>query len=140
MPKSLNWERNWSVAAHLAAVLGILSVAPLWKQGLYLGIPLLNLLIPYLLWMKGRNFGFFIDHHACESLNFQLTITLFAALVIFLAWTASGWLDGVRSVALLTLVGLFLFNAAMAIWAAVRTYDRQTFTYPLSFQFVKTMH
>src|SRR5688572_15085172 len=55
-------ERGWGVAAHLSAFVGA------WVFLAFLG--------PLVVWLIGRERHPFIDHHAKEALNFNLTFLL----------------------------------------------------------------
>ena len=53
--------------AHLLPLLGFL-------------IPGMNIVVPLLIWLTKRNESAFLDHHGREALNFQISLTLLAAI------------------------------------------------------------
>jgi uncharacterized Tic20 family protein len=71
---------TWAMTAHLSAL------------GLYLGMPLVNLLFPYLIWRWKRAHSDYVATHALAALNFQITVTIaglavtLIAIFIPLAW------------------------------------------------------
>jgi uncharacterized protein len=115
--------RGWGVAAHLSAFVGA------WVFLAFLG--------PLVVWLLGRERHGFIDHHAKEALNFNLT---------FLLVTVVGGVIGVVGAVLTLGLGLFILlplAAAIAIgWivltivAAVKAWDGEGYRYPLTIRFI----
>ena len=60
-------EKNIAMLAHLLPLLGFL-------------IPGMNIVVPLLIWLTKRNESAFLDHHGREALNFQISLTLLAAI------------------------------------------------------------
>lgn len=56
-------QLNWAMGAHLSALC------------LYIGLPLGNLLFPYLIWRWQRNRSDYAAGHALAALNAQITVT-----------------------------------------------------------------
>ena len=76
-------ERNWAMAAHLSTLC------------LYLGLPLANILFPYLILRWQRNASKFVAGHALAAVNFQITITmagLFTLLLVVAAFYVAAML------------------------------------------------
>lgn len=59
-------ERNLSVMAHLLPLLGFI-------------LPGMNIVIPLAIWWIKRDQSTYIEHHAREALNFQITVALLVA-------------------------------------------------------------
>jgi uncharacterized Tic20 family protein len=106
-------ERNWAVAAHIGSFLAA-----------YIA---LGLLAPLAVLLFKGNTSPFIRRHAIESLNFQITVLIYAAVCFLL---------------LLLLVGIFFFVAlgifyvVIVIVASMRASRGENFRYPLTFHFV----
>ena len=103
--------RNWAMLAHLLAIPG------LWIPGL----PLAG---PVLVWVFRRDVHDFVEQNAVRAFNFQA-----AASVLLL----------VACLPLLSLLYplLALADAGIAMWAAWRTRNGETFTYPFSIPFLR---
>ncbi|WP_422136243.1 DUF4870 domain-containing protein [Endozoicomonas sp. ALD040] len=67
MKKPDSNEKNWAVFSHILTLFGCV-------------LPGTNLLIPFLIWYQKKDQSMFIAHHAKESLNFQITVTLVIAI------------------------------------------------------------
>lgn len=116
-------ERGWGAAAHLSAFVGA------WIFLAFLG--------PLVVWLLGRERHPFIDHHAKEALNFNLTFLLigvvggivaFVGVVVTLGF---GLLAVLPAAAILGLVWIIL-----PIIAAVKAWDGEGYRYPLTIRFV----
>ncbi|NET89566.1 MAG: DUF4870 domain-containing protein [Kamptonema sp. SIO1D9] len=79
--QSLNPEaRTWAMLCHLASFLGLILS--------FIGLPpfaFTNIVGPLIVWLIKKNEDEFIDAHGRESLNFQLSMTLYgiALTVLF---------------------------------------------------------
>ena len=67
-------ERNWAMLCHLSAFAG------------YVGIPFGNVIAPFLIWHFKKDESCFIADHALDSLNFQLTITIYTIIGFILCF------------------------------------------------------
>jgi uncharacterized Tic20 family protein len=115
--------RLWTTACHLAALAGLL----LPSFGAVLG--------PLVVWLLKRHDHPRIDQQGKEALNFQLSILVYS------------WVLGLVGVAtLIILVGfLFLGLAAvagivgliLAIWAAIKASQGESYRYPLTIRFLQ---
>lgn len=107
-------ERNWGVAVQLAGFAGVI-------------VPFANIVIPALvLWLK-RDSSAFIEAHALESLNFQITMTLYLAIALVLTYVLIGYL----------IIGfLVLFEIVVVIRAALRASQGEFVEYPLCLRLV----
>ena len=106
-------QRNWAVAAHLSAVLGV------WIALGFVG-PLVVLLI-------GAGHSEFSRAHTVEALNFNLSILLYA----FIGWVLVHVLIGFL---LLPLIGLLWLVGT--IMATVKASRGELFRYPLTIRLV----
>ena len=146
-------ERTWASACHLSTLLWI-SLAMIG-----LAIPLTNILAPALIWYFQKNESEFIDAHAKESLNFQISMTiycltagvifavlLFIGIIIFLvlgntdgnplaiffaALTGIGFLIGI-----LLLSAIAIFQLAVVIFATIKAKEGQMYHYPFNLRLI----
>ncbi len=109
--------RQWAMFCHLAALAG------------YLGIPFGNIFGPLIVWMIKREEFALVREHGKESLNFQISMTLYALICIPLICLA-----GLGAV-LLAAVGIV--NLVFVIIAAVKVNSGQDYKYPLCIRFLK---
>ncbi len=132
--------------AHLSAIIGGFVV------------PFGNVAGPLIMYFSYRDKKPFVAEHAKASLNFQLTMTIFAVLLIvaalivyaiLLVTVVAGSSDSGKPTPLSTgaLIGIFAVIAACVaffVWtlvqnilAAIAASKGRTYRYPLSFNFVK---
>ena len=91
-------EKNLAVLAHLLPLLGFL-------------MPGLNMAIPLVIWWLKRDKSIFVEHHARESLNFQITFSLLCVLWSVLTFFLVGWLLLPVVPVVLIVALLFMFRA-----------------------------
>ncbi len=129
-PSGLSSElRGWAIAAHLGGlVVGLATAAVFGFVG------------PLLVWLFKRDEHPFTDHHAKESLNFQLTVLLVLVLSVALAIPAV--ILGVLTLGIgLVLLGVLAVVAAVAwvvlpIIGAVKASNGEGYRYPLTIRFI----
>ncbi len=93
-------DKNLAVLAHLLPLLGFV-------------MPGLNMAIPLMIWWLKRDKSIFVEHHARESLNFQITFSLLCVLWSVLTFFLVGWLLLPAVPVVLIVALLFMFRAAM---------------------------
>ncbi len=107
-------EKNWAALAHIASFAGFF-------------IPFGNVVGPLLIWAMKKEDSPYVDFHGKESLNFQISITVYlivaAVLVIFL-------------IGLPLLLLLFLFSYVFPIIAAIKAAEGNYYRYPLSLRLI----
>jgi uncharacterized protein len=110
---SVSEERNWAMAAHLgsfiAAAIAMAFLAPL----------------AVMLMTRGRSE--FVRRHAVESLNFQISTLIYAAVSVVLIFVLIGLL-------LLTLLGIVWLVSV--ILGGVAASQGRDFHYPLNIRFI----
>ena len=110
-------ERQWAMGCHLIALCGI--VVP---------VPAANLLGPLILWLVKREDGAFIDDEGKESLNFQISLFLYALVCLILT---------VIGIGLLLLLPLLLFGLVCVILASIKSSEGVAFRYPACIRLIK---
>ena len=146
-------ERTWASASHLSTLLWI----PLSMIGL--AIPFINIAAPALIWYLKKNESEFIDAHGKESLNFQISMTiyglaavmifavlLFIGIIIFLLLGTTdgnplaiffallagfGFLSGI-----LLLAAIAIFQLTVVIFATIKAKEGQMYHYPFNLRLI----
>jgi uncharacterized protein len=99
-------SRGWAVAAHLVPLLGLSFIGPL------------------VIWLIKREEDSFVEVHAREALNFQISVLIYG---IVMAITIIG---------IVLLIPLAIFAFVAAVVAAVRAANGEPFRYPLSIRMI----
>ena len=95
------------------------------------GLPLGNLILPYIIWAIGRHESARLNKEGLECLNFQLSLTLYILLSALLFYVYIGFL---------MLVGLFLLHLVSALYATYKTWQGKAVRYPLTIQIIKSIN
>lgn len=138
--------RQWGMWCHLSALGGLLVM-------FLIPIPFLGILISFFVWRNGRSKHAFVDEQGKESLNFQMSIAIYAIVISILCMFLILQLCGMAmnssssnasSIVVATLVGIagfavliFIFQAIAMIVASVKAYQGQSFRYPFTLRFLK---
>lgn len=112
-------ERNWAVCAHLASVAG------------WVGIPMGHLLAPLIVWLIKKDESQFVRAQAIESLNFQISMTLYALAAGFLAVTVIGLV-----VAIPAIIAIAIGDIFYTILGAIKASEGHSYRYPLTIRLV----
>lgn len=108
-------ERTWAMACHLAAFAGYV-------------IPFGHVIGPLVVWLIKREELPLVRDQGREALNFQISITIYAAVSVLLVFVVIG-------VPMLIAVGLF--NIVMIIIASLAANSGQAYRYPLCLRLVR---
>ena len=107
-------ERTWALLAHLSTFAGYL-------------VPLGNILGPLVIWLARKDESAFVDRHAREALNWQISLTIYMVVAAILVFV----LIGMAMVLVLALLDLIL-----TIQAAVTANQGREYRYPITLRFV----
>ena len=107
--------RNWSVLCHASALLGLF----FHVLGFILG--------PLIVWLMKRGDSAEIDANGKESLNFQISMLIYAAVAGILCIILIG---------IPILIALWILNIVFVIIASVKTSEGQFYRYPLTIRFL----
>ncbi|MEH2360223.1 DUF4870 domain-containing protein [Nostoc sp.] len=139
--------RIWAMLCHFSALLGWMLLFLL----IFIGIPLylpLNLLAPLMIWRFKKAQYPWIDFQGKESLNFQITSTLYALLFIaissFVVLTSFSWplttnssvnqveitLDSLLIVFTSLILLILIIQSFIVTFAAIKAYNGQHYRYP----------
>lgn len=108
-------SRLWGMLCHLTGL------------SLLLGIPFGNILGPLVIWLIKKEDYDFVDEQGKESLNFQISITIYAIisgiLVIFI-------------IGIFTSIALFIAYLVMVITASIKASSGEGYKYPFTIKFI----
>ena len=90
-------------------------------------IPFGNILVPLILWFMRREHSSFVGDNARESLNFQLSVSIYAVACFLLLFVLIGFV---------LLPALAVFQIVYVVLAAVAARRGEVYRYPLTIRFV----
>jgi len=108
-------EKNWAVLAHLASVAG------------WIGIPFGHIIAPLVVWLVKKDESEFVRGQAIESLNFQISMTIYALAAGLLAITVIGLV-----VAIPALLAILAGDIIFTIVGALQVSGGKPYRYPLT--------
>jgi uncharacterized protein len=108
-PLSPQEEKGWSLAAHLLVLVG-------------------GFVAPLIIWLVFKGRGPFLEHHAKESLNFQITVMIAMFVAVILMFLLVGFV---------LVLALIPWMVVMPILAAVKSNNGEWYRYPLTLRLVK---
>jgi uncharacterized protein len=109
--------RTWGMLCHLSALLGVI------------GIPFGNIAGPLIIWLLKRKTSPFIDKQGRESLNFQLSMTLYALIAAILIFQLK--------IGMFPLFIVATVNLVLVVIASIRAFHGHTYSYLFKIQFIK---
>ncbi len=116
-------ERKWAIAAHLSIFAGFF-------------VPLGNVLGPFIVLLLSKEEGRFAEFNARESLNFQISMTVYILVAGFLTFTSFFLVPPIGILLILLPPLLVLVNLVLVVKAAIRASDRRRYEYPFSIGFI----
>ena len=108
-------ERSWAMIAHLSAFAGHV-------------FPFAHIIAPLIVWQYKKDLSSFVDEQGKESVNAQISVTLYGAVAVVLCFI----LIGIPLVA-----GLYIANFALVIIAGLAANDGKPYRYPFILRLVK---
>ncbi|MHC5933771.1 DUF4870 domain-containing protein [Nostoc sp.] len=146
--------RIWAMLCHFSALLGWMLLFFL----IFIDIPLylpLNLLAPLMIWRFKKAQYPWIDFQGKESLNFQITSTLYTlfvmAISLFLVLTSFSWvlttnssvnqveitLDSLLIVFTSLILLILIVQSFIVTFAAIKAYNGQHYRYPFTIRVLR---
>ncbi|WP_029681744.1 DUF4870 domain-containing protein [Picosynechococcus sp. NKBG15041c] len=149
-------EKNWAIACHLSSLAWILLA--------FVGIgaiPFVNVIAPGIIWYLKKEESELIDAHGKESLNFQISMTIYGlvagivlgilmivgVVLMVLLGIGGGNNPFAALIAILTGIGFFafialivaiaIFQIAVVILAATKVQEGQMYRYPFNLRLLK---
>lgn len=109
-------SRMWSMFCHLTAL------------SAFIGIPFGNIIGPLIIWLIKKDDFPMVDDQGRESLNFQVSMTIYTIISFFLCFVIIGFL---------LLPAALLVNLILIIIASVKANKGDIYRYPLTIRFIK---
>ena len=120
-----NEERTWGIACHLAAL------------AVYI-VPFGNIIGPLVVWLMKKNQYPFVDDQGKQSLNFQISFTIYGLGVVLLSIPFIILTVGFGLFLIIPLIWLIsLIVVIFAVIAAIAASKGEAYRYPLTIMFVK---
>ena len=116
MPKTANAkeEKTWALFCHISAFAMFV-------------FPLGNILAPLVIWLIKKDEMPLVDDQGKESLNFQISITIYLLIALALTLILIGFLF---------LIVIGIFDIVMIIIAAIKANEGEKYRYPLTIRLV----
>ena len=108
-------ERTWAMFCHLGAFAGYM-------------FPFGNILAPLIIWLVKKDELPFVEDQGKESINFQISITIYFLVSALLSLVAIGFI---------LMIALVVFDVVMVIIATVKANKGEKYRYPLTIRFIK---
>lgn len=108
-------EKTFGMLAHLAALAGFI-------------IPFGNIIGPLVIWLIKKDQSAWVDEQGKESLNFQISVSIYAIIAGILTIIVIG---------IFLLIAVGIFSLVMIIIATVKVNNLEDFKYPLSIRLLK---
>ena len=108
-------ERTWAMFCHLAAFAGYV-------------FPMGHIIAPLIVYLINKEDFPLVEDQGKESLNFQISITIYISVAILLIFVLIG---------VPILIGLLVFHFIMVIVATVRANDGEAYRYPITIRFIR---
>lgn len=115
------YVRRWASACHLSALVGVL-------------FPFGPIIAPALIWFFKRDEHFYIDEQGRESVNFQLSMTMYVLIAGAALWALKKIFLGYFFLWIPLLI--HIAQVLLALVGALRAYDGEKFRYPFSIPFI----
>jgi len=107
--------RTWAMLCHIGAFAGYI-------------IPFGHIIAPLVIWLIKKDESPFVDDQGKESLNFQISMSIYAIIALLLTLVVIG---------VVLLIAVVIFDVVMVIIAAVRANSGERYRYPLCMRFIK---
>jgi len=108
-------ERTWAMLCHVSIFIGMI-------------IPFGNILAPLVIWLIKKDEMSFVKDQGIQVLNFQISMTIYLILSIFLI---------ILLIGIPIIFGLFIINFISTIIGAIQSNDGKFYRYSFSIQFIK---
>ena len=109
-------DKTWGMLCHLTAL------------SLFIGIPFGNIIGPLVVWLVKKDEYPFVDEQGKESLNFQISMTIYAIVSLLLCMIVIGFF---------LLAAIVVVEFVLVIMASVKASNGESYTYPITIRFFK---
>jgi uncharacterized Tic20 family protein len=108
-------EKTWGMLCHLSALSGFI-------------IPFGNIIGPLICWLVKKDESEYVDKQGKESLNFQISVTIYALVAAVLVLIVIG---------IILLIAIGIAVLILVIVASIKASNREEFSYPLTIRFIQ---
>jgi uncharacterized Tic20 family protein len=122
LPQTNQNVRMWCMFCHLSALLGLL-------------FPGGNIIGPLVLWLVKRDESLEIAEHGKESLNFQISMSIYIAGLSVVCFILLFILLGFLLIPIIAI--LCIVDVVLVVLAAIKANDGQLYRYPLTIRLIK---
>lgn len=145
--------RIWAMLCHLSALAWIPVSFILGIAGIPFPLVFFNIIIPLIVWWLKKNEHPFINDHGKESLNFQISLTIYSIIGIIVVMLIGGVTCGVGFVAnsqwlfsmgltflvVIVVVGIIItiLQVVFCSFAAFKAYQGEFYHYPNTIRFLR---
>ena len=107
---------TWGMLCHLTSL------------SAYVGIPFGHIVGPLVIWLIKKDESEFVEHQGKESLNFQISIAIYAIIAGLLILIVIG---------IFLLIAVGIFSLVMIIIATVKASNGEKYRYPLTLRLIQ---
>ena len=107
---------TWATLCHVGAL------------SMYLGIPFGHIIVPLVIWLIKKNEFPFVEDQGRESLNFQISMTIYGLIAGLLAFAFIGFL---------IIPVLIVVHVVFIVIAIVKTNNGESYRYPITIRIIK---
>lgn len=118
-----NRTRVWTMLCHLSALIVLL------------GIPFGNILGPFVVWIFKKNEYPTVDREGRESMNFQISMSIYAVITLIAAIGLTPLLIGLLLYPVVA--AIVALDIILIIVATVRASDNVPYRYPLALKIIR---
>lgn len=115
-PQPIEGENMWAMFAHLTSLAG------------FIGIPLGNIIGPLVIWLIKKDTMPLVDDQGKESLNFQISMTIYGIISAVLTLVVIGFF---------LILAVLIVDIVFVILASVAANKGEAYRYPLTIRFIK---
>jgi uncharacterized Tic20 family protein len=94
------------------------------------GLGIFGFIGPLVIMNSGNQTSTFVNHHATDSLNFQLSMLIYSAVILILGLITCG-------LGILLYIPLLIVGLVFEIIATIAATKGETYLYPITIRFVK---
>lgn len=109
-------SHTWGMLCHVTAL------------SAFIGIPFGNIIGPLIIWLIKKEEFSFVDEQGKESLNFQISMTIYSIISAILCLVFIGFL---------LLIVVIIADIVLVIMATVKTSRGEGYTYPFTIRLIK---
>jgi uncharacterized protein len=109
-------DRTWAMFCHLTSLSACI------------GIPFGNIIGPLVVWLIKKDEFAIVDEHGRESLNFQISLSIYSIVSFFLCFAFIGFL---------LLPAILIAGLVFVIIATLKANKGESYRYPLTIRFIK---